>query len=301
MKFDIVTFGSGVVDVFVSTDIAEKGDFFNYPLGEKILIKNMQFDIGGGGTNTAVAFSRLGFKTGCICKTGKDYNGDLIKKRLKKEKVAILCQKTDGKTGYSVILDSKKKDRTILTFKGANDEVIMRDLPKFTTSWIYLTSMLEESLDTQKQLVSQLIKTGTKVAFNPSSYLIINADISKLLKLTSVLVVNKEEAHLLCSRYLGSSNIESITDLGPEVVAITDGENKVVCYTEKKKYTAMPPRVKVHELTGAGDAFAAGFVAGVMLDWSIPKCIQLGFKESARVITSMGAKQNLLKLKLKRH
>ena len=75
MRFDIVTFGSAVVDVFVNTDVAEKNSSISYPVGEKILIKELKFDIGGGGTNTAVAFSRLGFKTGCICKLGGDENG----------------------------------------------------------------------------------------------------------------------------------------------------------------------------------------------------------------------------------
>ena len=52
MKFDIVTFGSAVVDVFVDTDIAEKNKFISYPVGSKILIKDLKFDVGGGGTNT---------------------------------------------------------------------------------------------------------------------------------------------------------------------------------------------------------------------------------------------------------
>jgi len=51
MKFDIVTFGSAVIDVFVNTDVAEKHGFINYPVGEKILIEDLKFDWGGGGTN----------------------------------------------------------------------------------------------------------------------------------------------------------------------------------------------------------------------------------------------------------
>jgi ribokinase len=62
MKFDVVSFGSAVMDCFVNTDLAEKDNFMKYPVGSKLLIKGLSFDIGGGGTNTATAFSRLGIK-----------------------------------------------------------------------------------------------------------------------------------------------------------------------------------------------------------------------------------------------
>ena len=83
--FDVVSFGSAVVDIFVNTNISEKKNFIGYPIGSKILIEDLKFDIGGGGTNTAVAFSRFGLKTGCICKIGNDEKGQDILKLLKKE------------------------------------------------------------------------------------------------------------------------------------------------------------------------------------------------------------------------
>ena len=78
MKFDIISLGSAVVDVFIHTDVAESNNFLHYPIGGKLLIKELKFDIGGGGTNTAVAFSRLGLKTGCICNVGDDENGERV-------------------------------------------------------------------------------------------------------------------------------------------------------------------------------------------------------------------------------
>jgi len=68
----------------------------NYPVGGKMLIKDLKFDVGGGGTNTAVAFSRLGLKTGCICEFGKDENGRKILDLLKKEKVKFLGKIVGG-------------------------------------------------------------------------------------------------------------------------------------------------------------------------------------------------------------
>ena len=62
-KFDVVTFGSAVVDSFVKTRFHEEKGHIIVPYGCKMLIDKLFFEIGGGGTNTAVAFSRLGLKT----------------------------------------------------------------------------------------------------------------------------------------------------------------------------------------------------------------------------------------------
>ena len=112
----------------------------------------MKFDVGGAGTNTAVAFSRFGLKTGCICEFGNDENGNRIKELLKKEKVKFLGKTVKGElTGYSVILDSKGGDRTILTYKGANDEVSLNDIRKFKTKWFISVLFLGKSFQYTKR------------------------------------------------------------------------------------------------------------------------------------------------------
>ncbi|HVY01710.1 MAG TPA: carbohydrate kinase family protein [Candidatus Nanoarchaeia archaeon] len=298
MNFDIVCFGSAVIDTFISTKIKEKGQFFNYHLGDKILIDNLKFDIGGGGTNTAVAFSRLGFKTGCICNIGTNEAGHQILHLLAKEKVYLLNKNPKGETGYSVILDSKQSDRTILTYKGGNNDISLSDIPSFSTSWLYLSSLLGKSLKTQISLARALKKKKTKIVFNPSLYLIQNAEIKELLKITDVLILNLEEAKKISEKYFGSQDIESLLKLGPKTIVVTNGEKEIVCFSNKQKQKIIPKKVKAVELTGAGDAFASGFVAGLALNWPIKKCLELGLKESTAVIKHFGAKNNLIKKKL---
>ncbi len=299
MKFDVVTFGSAVVDVFVNTDVAEKRNLIAYPIGEKILIKDLKFDIGGGGTNTAVAFSRLGLKTGCICKVGKDEQGRSILKLLKKEKIKFLGKEGEGKTGYSIILDSKEKNRTILTYKGVNDKISLKDIKKFKTKWLYLSSLLGKSLESQKRLVYLLKKRGVKIAFNPSSYLIKKENLQRILKLTDILILNKEEAKMLTKKR--ENLLENLYELIAEegIGIITDKNRKIEAYDGKKKYSLKPNKIKVVERTGAGDAFAAGFVAGQIVGKSIEESLSLGLRESESVIRYFGAKNNLLRIKLK--
>ncbi len=304
MKFDVVSFGSAVVDVFVHTDIAEKKGFMNYPIGEKILIKDLKFDIGGAGTNTAVAFSRLGLKTGCVCEFGDDENGNRIKQLLKKEKVKFLGKTVKGElTGYSVVLDSKGGDRTILTYKGANDEVSLRDISKFKTKWLYFSSLLGKSFNTQKELALKLReKRGTKLAYNPSSYQIKHMNILSLLKITDILIVNKEEAEMLLKRYKPQEKdlLLGLHKLTKGIIVITDRDRPTFCYDGNRKYSIKPHKeIKVVERTGAGDAFASGFVAGQIAGKTITRSLELGIKESEAVIQHFGAKNNLIHMNLK--
>jgi ribokinase len=304
MEFDVVSFGSAVIDVFITTDISENKGFMNYPVGEKILIKELKFDVGGAGTNTAVAFSRFGLKTGCICELGKDENGKRILELLKQEKVEFLGKVVEGElTGYSTILDSRGGDRTILTYKGANDEVGMLDIKKFKTKWLYFGSLLGLSFNTQKRLVEAMKKKGVKLAFNPSSYLIKTLDIKPLLKITDILILNKEEAEMLVKKENSKEKdlLKALHSLTKGTVVITDKNKLILCYDGNKKYSLVPHKdIKVVERTGAGDAFASGFVAGRIVGNPIQKCLELGLRESELIIQHFGAKKNLMRMNLKK-
>ena len=92
--YDVITVGSATLDVFAKTRFSElikiidpKGetDLIAFPSGSKILVDELEFTTGGGGTNTAVAFSRLGHKVAFVGKLGQGTNSEFINKDLKKE------------------------------------------------------------------------------------------------------------------------------------------------------------------------------------------------------------------------
>ena len=89
--YDVITVGSATVDAFTSTGnrLFKKGNSKNYvhvPFGSKILIDELKFSIGGSGTNTAVALSRLGLKISYIGSMGCGNNSQRVTNLLKKEK-----------------------------------------------------------------------------------------------------------------------------------------------------------------------------------------------------------------------
>ncbi|MFT4282809.1 MAG: carbohydrate kinase family protein [Candidatus Woesearchaeota archaeon] len=269
-----------------------------YPIGEKIIIDHLDFQIGGGGTNTAVAFSRLGFKTGYLGKIGHDDNGLKVYNLLKEEKIEFLGAVGD-KTGFSVILDSMMDDRTILTYKGCSNDLSVEDVDfsKLKSTWFYFSSMMEESLKTSFELAKFIKKSGAKLAFNPSLYITklgLNA-LKPILKVTDILVFNKEESETLTGL---DDQIEIFKVLKKSIrgiVIITDGKNGVSLYDGSNIYFATPtPNLNIVETTGAGDSFAAGFTAGFMLKKSIKDSMKMGLLQSEAVIQEYGAKSNLL-------
>ncbi len=295
--FDIVTFGSAIIDTFVDTEFNKKSNSFVYPSGSKILVNSLKSDIGGGATNTAVAFSRLGFKVGSISKIGDDNNGLDILKMFKKEKITFLGSVSPKNTGSSIILDSKGSGRTILTFKGPGNSIKFSEIPKFKTPWFYFTSVLGDSLKTQIKLAKE---SKAKIAFNPSEYIIRSEDIRPLLKLTEILLLNKEEAQLLCKKYGRKGDLLiCLRKFGPKIVVVTDKNNLAYAFDGIKRYSIKPHKIKVVERTGAGDAFSSGFVAGIIVGKSISESLKLGLTESESVIKYFGAKNKLLRMKLK--
>src|SRR3989338_7309057 len=305
--YDVITVGSATVDVFAKTHFSElikiidpKGetDLLAFPSGAKILIDELEFTTGGGGTNTAVALSRLGHKVGFIGKLGTGTNSDFIHKNLKKEKIELLCVHGKGHAGYSIILDTLEHDRTILTHKGINDELRHEDIPyrKLKTKWFYFSSMLEESFHTLERLAEFAQQHNIKIAFNPSMYLAEKGirHLKNIISRTELLVLNREEACLLVGQDAIEGLLLKLRGLGPRIAVITDGKHELHVMDEKYVYSSKPPFVKVVDTTGAGDAFASSFLCGILRKNDVEFAIRLGIVNSLSVITHYGAKNVLL-------
>ncbi|MFH1802018.1 MAG: carbohydrate kinase family protein [archaeon] len=293
--FDIITFGGAVVDAFLDTDVPQKGKDICYLAGSKIAIKNLSFETGGGATNTAATFANLGLKTGAIIKIGNDTNAQLILKDLKSRKVAFLGKQEPGNTDFSVILDSKEHNRTILTHKEKSNSIEYKDLQisKLKTKWFYFASLDGKSLATQKKLTAYAKKNKIKIAYNPSSYLTKKGPsyIKEILKNTDALILNNDEAKDLIPK---GDLFKGLHKLGPKIVAITFGKKGNSVSNGEEILTALPRKVKVVERTGAGDAFASAFVASLTRSDSLEAAIIAGSLNAESVIRIPGAKNGLL-------
>lgn len=306
MQYDIVAIGSATVDQFADTDSeliridtpTAHEKLIAFPLGSKILIRELTLSTGGGGTNCAVSLSRLGLRTAYLGKIGTDGNGDFVIRTLARENVDFIGPR-QGQTGLSVILNSFAHDRTILAYKGANNELQLDEIKPFDTRWVYLSSMLDTSFETVTDLIC---RHSFRVAFNPSNY---QAEmgyqkLARLIDRVEILVMNREEA----CKFLGLSYRESpeprdllleMAKLPPRIMVITDGANGVHVYDRERYYFGHPmPDLDVLETTGAGDALASTFTAACVLEEPMERAIHLAMTNAESVLKFRGAKERLL-------
>ena len=148
-----------------------------------------------------------------------------------------------------------------------------------------------------EKLASYASKNNIKIAFNISPYLAKKGKkfLGNILKKTSILILNKEEAELLSGKKDKVGNLlKNLSKLGLSIVAITDGEKGVYAYDKKNMYYGKPHNVKIVETTGAGDAFASSFLSGIIKKNDIKFAIDLGMTNAESVIQHHGAKEILL-------
>ena len=300
--YDVITTGSALVDIFVDTGLKEikgkKRGLIAYPAGAKIAVQDLKFSIGGGGTNTAVAFSRLGLKTAYLGKIGNDEAAKQILDLLKKEKINFVGKQKDCISGHSIVLDSFEHHRTILTYKGPSDELKFDEinLNKLKTKWIYFASAMKDTFKTQEKLAEFAEKKGIKIAFNPSEYEVEQGAryLKKILTKTNVLILNRNEASILTKKKDMKKILFGLIRLGPDAVCVTDGNKMIYAYDGCEIFTLKPHNIKLAETTGAGDAFASGFVACLIKGKDIPFAMKVGLVNSESVVQHYGAKNILL-------
>lgn len=309
--FDIITFGSAIRDAFlrlekgswriVKNPTFSSGKAVCFPFGSKMFIEDLTMTTGGGGTNTAVYFAKQGFKTAYCGKLGNDKRGETILKELKDFKVNTGLIKIDKNypTAYSVILSSGE-ERTILIQKGACHYMASKDVPwsKLKARCFYLAPLSGTSAKLFGPLVKQAKKNGCFVVANPgNSQLELGfKDLKQILSKIDILILNQEEASLLTNISFNKEKevFAKLDEMIPGIAVMTKGEKGVLVSDGQFMWKANSFSVPVAEKTGAGDAFASGFVSGFIKTSDIVYSIQLGTANAASCIQEIGAKKGLL-------
>lgn len=302
---DVISVGNATLDVFVHVANRHlKSGKLCLEQGSKIEVDNISFATGGGATNTAVAFSRLGLKTGIVCALGKDESAKKILKELKKEKVdcAGIAEIPKFKTAYSAILTGFGGDRVILTYGGATGHLEKESLIKWKflekAQWVYAGSFHSEPR-LLKKIFGFACEKGILVAWNPGKSELKQGikKLRPLLEKTTVLFLNEEEAEMLARKKSAKGNLKKLQETVPLVI-ITLGAKGSIAFDGFKYYKQRAKRTKVLDTTGAGDAFNAGFLAGIIKERGIAESLKLGSENSASVIKYGGAKNRLLRKKI---
>lgn len=314
--YDVITIGSATRDVFMMSKALHPHrapDALShieacFPFGAKINVDEIFFSTGGGATNNAVTFSRLGkLRTAAICRIGADSAGREVREGLTKDRVRTdfiqTARDLHEHTAYSTILSpgGEVGERTILVYRGASRKIEHARIPwtRLNTRWFHLSSLGGDLL-LLKKILGRAKKIGARVAMNPGGQEINRFKKSKTItNQLAVLIVNREEAAALTGAPFKKEKdlLRSLAGYAPAAI-MTDGPKGAYAVVRETGLAYYVPSVghAPRNLTGAGDAFGSGFVTGLIRshnDW--PTALQLAAFNADSVVQYLGAKTGILK------
>lgn len=306
--FDSISIGDVTVDNYIRLKDAEvkcnidKTDCkLCLEYGQKIPVEHFSHQIGGNAANNAVGSARLKLNTAIYVNVGDDATGLQIKHQLKQDGLDIR---------YVVVNKGMESNlSTVISFQGERTILVYHqpwkyELPDLDKSkWIYLTSLSPTVVQSNliQDLTRHLEMTHSNLLYNPGTFQI-KSGIKKnprLLSLTKILIVNLEEAKTILD-FKEEENIpvkqllKKITDLGPQMTVITEGDKGSFGYDGEKYYGLGVFPAKKVEVTGAGDGYATGVLAGLFHGKDLPEAMRWGAANGASVVECIGPQAGLL-------
>lgn len=266
-------------------------------IGEKLAYLGNQMASGGSAANTMSGLAQLGVEAGFLSKIGKDEVGRFFERQMTETHVKPLMLTSDTPSGRVQALVTADGERTFATCLGAAAEMCADDIkPELFEGWDvfyvegYLVAnptMLDKALETAK-------KAGLKIAIDLASYNVVEESRDYFMQLIENYVdyvfANEKEAFALTGMeplqaldFIASHCDIAVVKVGAKGAYIKRGNEMVI---------VPPMKANVIDTNGAGDMWAAGFLAGLVKGESLTKCGQMGGIVAANVIEVLGTKMD---------
>ena len=267
----------------------------------KKLLTNLKIEkpvSGGSVANSIVGISQLGNKVGFIGKVSDDDLGAKYEERLKKENVEYFYSKKKEQlpTGTCLILVTPDSERTMCTFLGTagkiNESDIRSDAIK-KSEIIFLEGYLWDEGEPKKAF-DKAISSANKVAMSLSDQFCVDRHKPHFLDLVKnkldITFANEQEIISLIDAKNFNEVINFSKQLG-KLIVLTRGENGAIAIKGNEVFECgIQKNLKIVDLTGAGDLFAAGFLHGHINNFSIKESLEKGTEMSSKVIQQIGAR-----------
>lgn len=252
--------------------------------------KKMAESGGGQAANTICALARMGFNTMLMGKLGEDEWGDLILKGLSGVNIKNIIR--EGRSGICVSILTSEGERSMIVFPNANDTLDVKDIDIAAFNdchFVHLTSFAgSRPLKTQHELVEGL-KQGPLISFDPGN-LYARAGLNSILpivKRTYCLFVTDNELERITGLHHERAAAQML-ELGVQMVICKRGSKGAYLLDHQRRLDFPAIEVEVKDVTGAGDCFAAGFLAGLIMEKDLETCGLLGAHAAASCIAGYG-------------
>ena len=267
----------------------------------KKLLTNLKIEktvSGGSVANSIVGISQLGSKAGFIGKVADDEFGNKYEEGLKKENVKYFYSKKKEQlpTGTCLILVTPDSERTMCTYLGTagkiNEHDVSSDAVK-QSEIIFLEGYLWDE-GSPKKAFDKAIKNANKVAMSLSDQFCVDRHKSHFLNLVKnkldITFANEQEIISL----IEAKNFDDVVNFARQLkklIVVTRGEKGSIAINgEEIVEINAQKNLKIQDLTGAGDLFAAGFLHGYMNNLSIKQSLKKGTELSSKIIQQIGAR-----------
>jgi sugar/nucleoside kinase (ribokinase family) len=256
---------------------------------------------GGSTANTMSGAAKLGVQTGYIGKVGNDELGRFFEDEMVKTHVKPLLLKTDTPTGCAQAVISKDGERTFATYLGAALELEPDDLkPEMFDGWdiLFVEGYLVFNRPLVKRAVEIAKSKGMTIAIDMASYNVVEANrdfMEEILRdYVDIVFANEEEAR---SFSLKDNPVEAMSYMAKlcDVAIVKIGAKGSILQHGYETVTIGPMPAHVIDTTGAGDMWAAGFMAGYVKGYSMLRCASMGATVAANIIEVLGAKMDDLR------
>lgn len=307
----ILGIGSALVDILTQVPDEKTMKEWNLPkgsmtyvdaetsvrIGKQLSPYGSQLASGGSAANTMSGLAKLGVEAGFLSKIGKDEIGQFFEKQMADSQVKPLMLKSDTPSGRVQAIVTPDGERTFATCLGAAAEMCAADIkPELFDGWdiFYVEGYLVANPDMLRQAISIAKDKGMTIAIDLASYNVVEESRDFLLDLVNnyvdIVFANEKEAFALTGmepeaalNYIAERCQIAVVKVGPKG-AFVKKSNEIA--------TIPPMDAQVVDTTGAGDMWAAGFLAGLVKGESLEKCGMMGAIVAKNIIEVIGAKMD---------
>ena len=267
----------------------------------KKLLSNLKIEetiSGGSVANSIVGLSKLGNKVGFIGKINNDSLGGKYENGLKKENVEYIYSKKKENlpTGTCLILITPDSERTMCTFLGIAGKISENDINTQSvkdSEILLLEGYLWDEGEPRKAF-DKAVQCANKSAMSLSDLFCVERHKESFLDLVKnkldIIFANEQE---ICS-LIDTKNFDEVISFSKNVdklIVITRGSNGAIAISGNEIFECEAKKnLKIIDLTGAGDLFAAGFLHGVINKNSIKESLEKGTQMSSDIIQKIGAR-----------
>lgn len=295
-RFDVIGFGALNVDKLYKVNKIAGPE-------EEGFIKGFEETCGGSAANTVVGLARLGCKVGFIGKVANDREGRMLLEDFRREGVNTrgIIRAKEGRSGTVMGFVDERGERALYVDPGVNDTISFEEVDKGYASqakFLHLTSFVgEKSFETQKKLVETLPE-DVKISMDPGELYARKGmeALKPILERSFVFMPNSRELTLLTGAEDYVEGAKQLLELGVKIVAVKLGGDGCYVTDGKESHHVEAFKVQIVDTTGAGDAFCAGFLYGLLNNKSLKECAKLGNFVASRCIMRMGARIGLPRL-----